>query len=279
MKSPSIAIVGYGFVGKAIHKLFAPGKPDLFKGMGARIELYDPGLGLGTQEGVNSCDYAFICVPTPPAERGRCDTSIVDMTVEWCTCPNIIIRSTVPPGTTERLAAKHGKSLVFQPEYIGETVEHPMADHLGQGFITLGGTPKARARIVELYQWVYNSDVRIRLTSARTAELAKYMENAWLATKVTFCHQFADFAEAIDVEYDDLRECWLEDPRITRSHTFVYAGRPGFTGKCLPKDTAAILSDAYDAGVDMSLLRAALIDNNRRRVNDPDYPLRGVTPR
>ncbi len=68
------------------------------------------------------------------------------------------------------------------------------------------------------------------------------MVNSYLAAKVIFVNEFYDLAQALGVDYTLLRETWLADPRIGRSHTFVYSEKRGFGGSCFPKDTAAILS-------------------------------------
>ena len=71
-----------------------------------------------------------------------------------------------------------------------------------------------------------------------------------------------DVAEALGVDYNQLREVWLADPRIGRSHTFVYRNNRGYGGKCLPKDTSALIHQGKAAGVDMSLLECVREKNN-----------------
>jgi UDP-glucose 6-dehydrogenase len=78
-------------------------------------------------------------------------------------------------------------------------------------------------------------------TDVRTAELAKYMENCFLAAKVAFVNQFYDLAERAGVDYDRLRELFTRDPRVGPSHTQVTAER-GFGGKCLPKDMRSLIA-------------------------------------
>ena len=95
--------------------------------------------------------------------------------------------------------------------------------------------------------WISTSSGRVPSTDAKTAELCKYMENAFLATKVAFVNQFYDLAEAWGVDYTELRELWLEDERIGRSHTLVTEER-GYRGRCLPKDMAAIIQAARQVG-------------------------------
>ena len=117
MNAPSVAIVGVGAVGRSLRTLF----PDAV--------LYDEPLGLGSREAVSRCDVAFVCVPTPSTPSGACDTSIVEDVVSWCDSGTIVLRSTVAPGTTDRLASKYHRRVVFQPAYgPGETPDHPYAD-------------------------------------------------------------------------------------------------------------------------------------------------------
>ena len=254
MKDYSVAIVGFGNVGKCMHGLF----PNAI--------IYDEPKNIGTREEVNNCEYAFVCVPTPKAEDGSCNTSIVDDVMSWLDPKEaIIIRSTVPVGYTEKKMRErlpfsghlHNYRLVFQPEYYGETVSHPFADPHNRNWITLGGEPHATRKVAELYQKVFTSDIIINQVDAPTAELAKYMENAFYSVKVTFCNQFYDLADEFGVDYNELRETWLLDPRIGRSHTFVYPDDRGYGGSCLPKDTASIIHQGDRVGIDLKLLKAA----------------------
>jgi UDPglucose 6-dehydrogenase len=239
-----IGIVGIGHVGTAMHRIFPC------------AAVYDKHKEMGTREEINSCDIAFVCVPTPMNADGSCDTSAVDETLSWLESETIVVRSTIPVGYIDAQTEKTGKQLVFQPEYFGETAAHPFADLAERQWITLGGSQKAVDCAVRAYQTVYNSDVIINIVDAKTAELAKYMENAFYALKVTFCNEFYDIAEACGVDYHRLRDTWLLDPRIGRSHTFVYTDNRGFGGSCLPKDLAAIRSQARDFGVNSTLLDA-----------------------
>jgi len=253
-KMPSVAIVGYGAVGRGMQTLFPA------------AVAYDEPLGLGTRDEVNGCDVAFVCVPTPGLPDGRCDTSIVEEVVGWIECLTIVLRSTVPPGTTERLAEQTGKRVVFQPEYgPGETADHPYADPWSVRWVILGGRRAWTRPVRDLYKRVFNSEVVLQQTDARAAELAKYMENAFLATKVAFCNEFYGLAERIGVDYDELRELWLLDARMGRSHTWVHPEERGFGGKCLPKDLEALVRFGQERGEALTLLRGVIASNEAVR--------------
>ena len=116
--------------------------------------------------------------------------------------------------------------------------------------------------IISLYQNVYTSEIFINIVDAKTAELAKYMENCFLATKVTFCNEFYDLAQAFGVDYNKLRETWLLDTRMGRSHTFVYSNKKGYGGSCLPKDMSAIIYQAEKKEVNCDLLKSVVNKNN-----------------
>jgi UDPglucose 6-dehydrogenase len=247
VKRRTVAVVGYGAVGQALAQLW-PG-----------VVIYDKPQGLGTQEEVNRCDYAFVAVPTSQAADGTCDTAIVEEVVSWLDAGIIILRSTVSVGTTERLSRLTGKRIIFQPEFgPGETPDHPFQDLRSVRWVILGGDRGSTIEVADLYKTAFNADCIIHQTTARTAELVKYMENCFLALKVTFCNEFYDIAGSLDVDYNELREYWLLDPRIGRSHTFVMPDNRGFGGKCLPKDVSAMAATARAAGSPARLLEAAI---------------------
>ena len=99
-----VAIVGYGVVGKAMHALF----PDALIYNGEKNPV-----GNLKYEGINKAAVTFVCVPTPTKANGHCDTSIVEEAVSKLQTPLIIIRSTIEPGTTDKLMKKYNKHLFF----------------------------------------------------------------------------------------------------------------------------------------------------------------------
>jgi UDPglucose 6-dehydrogenase len=252
MAKPKAGIVGAGVVGTAMQKLCGP-----------ETVVYDTKPGaLQDKKAINACDVVFICVPSPMRPDGSCDTSIVEEAVAWVEAPLIILRSTVSPGTTDRLRQTYRKHIVFQPEYLGETPGHLFGNMAERTFIVLGGTTEDNSRAADFYKHYYNAMVYFYLCDAITAEVAKYMENAFYAVKVTFVNEFYDIAKVHGVNYDVLREIWLADTRISRDHTFVYPQSRGFSGKCLPKDVNAICHSCLAMGDEPSLLQATLEIND-----------------
>lgn len=256
MPQRSVAIVGYGAVGRGIHTLFPHAVP------------YDEPNGIGSREAVNRCQYAFVSVPTPMAADGSCNTSIVEEVVSWIESEVIILRSTVTIGLTDTLRRRTGKRVIFQPEYgPAETPDHPFNDLRKVRWVILGGERADTVAVADLYKTTFNADIVIHQTDARTAELTKYMENCFLALKVTFCNEFYDLAGLFGVDYNELRELWLLDPRIGRSHTFVMPDNRGFGGKCLPKDISGMIEAAAAQGYLPQLLSATKETNQRMRAS------------
>ena len=180
-----IGIVGYGKVGKYLDRLFKSAPINTF--------IYDkfieiPGV-TSTQASVNECDVVFIAVPTPSKPDGGCDTSAVEEVVAWVDRP-MCIKSTVAPGTTDSLIATTGKRIVFSPEYVGETPYHRYAHTLETDLVVMWLSPDVAELFLEVYRSVLGSEPRYFLTDSVTAELTKYMENCFFATKVAFVAQF-----------------------------------------------------------------------------------------
>jgi UDPglucose 6-dehydrogenase len=233
-----IGVVGHGVVGSAVARLFSAHRH-------TEVTIYDkfqpPHNHPDQKTAVNACDLVFISVPTPIGQDGvSCDVSAVEECVSWITAP-ICIRSTIPPGTVDRLAAATGKSIVFSPEYLGEQPGHPWRNEGDSGFLIVGGPPAACELVLSAYRSIPELELKYYCTNARTAELCKYMENCFLATKVAFVNQFFDIAQTLNIDFSELRLLWLADPRIGSSHSTVTAAR-GFRGRCLPKDISAIVA-------------------------------------
>ena len=240
-------------VGKAMHKQFVT------------AVIYDKPKKIGSLQEINTCHTVFVCVPTPSFPDGSCDTTIVEEIISQLTVCVIILRSTVKIGFTDEMMKKYSKEIVFQPEYYGETVAHPMADLDDRSWLSFGGSPRGIDLAIKTYQTVVNSNTKIFQADAKTVEMAKYMENAYLATKVIFCNEMHDIAKALGVNYNTVREIWLADPRIGSSHTFVYEEAKGYGGKCLPKDVDSLISQAKEHNVDTTFIESIVKKNKKYR--------------
>lgn len=254
-----IAIVGYGPVGRALANVFCRSNEVII------FDKYIPGLNNTPRAEVNSSDLVFVCVPTPARRDGSCDTSEIEECASWITSP-MCVKSTVIPGTVDRLARDFRRLVAFSPEYIGESTDHPWKTADSCEFAIVGGTHDIRELVIAAYQTCFGPRTRYYRTDARTAELCKYMENCFLATKVAFVNQFFDIASAFNVDFNKLRELWLADPRVGVSHTLVSETR-GYGGRCLPKDVSAIIS-AMTAFGGAPLLAAVARFNSEVRKSD-----------
>lgn len=258
----SIAIIGHGYVGQALERYFT----DKFK-----IVIYDPAKGKTDKKAVNDASLAMVSVPTNMSDDGTVDMSAIESTFAWLETPAIVLKSTVPPGTTKQLIEQYdlAERLVFSPEFIGEggypipyweDKPHPTEMKLHRHLI-FGGNKEARERVIPFFERVSGPFCSYHVTDPTTAELTKYMENTWIATKVTFCNEFYEIAEAYDVDWHELRELWLTDGRVGASHTLVYKEKRGFNGKCIPKDTNGMVHNATSVGYDAKFLKSVLSRN------------------
>jgi len=255
MANISTAVIGRGWVGKSMLDLF----PDSV--------VYDEPLGEGTREAVNKCDIAFVCVPSPNVGKGKLDTSIVEEVVRWCESPLIVIRSTVNPGTVDKLKEETGKHIVMQPEYLGETPRHPMLDPNTRQFMILGGEPADRRKLIDLYTTVYNANMNIRQVTALEAEVIKLSENRAIAFKVAQCQELYDACELAGVDYYTIRDAvYGDDPRMNLWWTFVYPDKRGMNSKCIPKDPYAWCAWVESLGGDARITRA-LLERNEEYIN------------
>ena len=247
-----IAIIGYGWVGKAMHDLF----PDAY--------IYDIKIQGKTHLEVNKCDVAFICVPTPKTDSGTLDTSIVDEVISWCECSLLVVRSTVNPGDCNAWEMKYNKKIVMQPEYLGETPSHPLLDTTKRQFLIIGGCPENRRKLIELYQKVYNANISIRQVSAKEAEIIKLTENRAIAFKVAQCQELYDVCEKANVDYYMVRDAvYGDDPRFNLWWTFVYPEKRGFNSKCIPKDVYAWAAWAESLGYD-PVITNTILERNKK---------------
>ena len=228
----TVLIVGVGNIGSRLYEEYRKLAPD----------RYDPYKGFTEKKDIRY-DFAFLATDTPMNEDGTCDLSQVRQAIDETDAEVFVLRSTVPPGTTERLKAETGKRIVFSPEFYG-TTQHCDEKAFDFSFTILGGQKEDCNAVIQLLQEVYDGRHRFRITDSKTAELTKYMENTILAARVSLCVQFWEIAKQYGVSYPEMRELLLCDERFSRAHTFVYDEHPYWESHCFDKDLSAIASAA-----------------------------------
>lgn len=258
-----VGIIGLGFVGGAVL--------NAYKLKGHHVHTFDVDASKNPtcssfEEFLTNANLIYVAVPTPMNSSGECDTSIVEGVVhDLCMTDSqkvIIIKSTVPPGTTERLQGLYPNHyILFNPEFLTEA--NYLDDYLNQDVLVMGkseNTPHDVAEAVLMNQVrVINSVRFVQITTATTAELLKYTANTFLAVKVSFANELYDIATAAGVEWETLRSLLVEDSRLGKSHWKVPGpdGHRGFGGTCFPKDISALINYAKTKELQTPLLRAA----------------------
>lgn len=263
----NIGIIGQGFVGSAIREGLKPF-------YACYTYDLDPSKCQHRHEQVvNSSDIIFVCVPTPMMKSGQCDTRIlegaiqnIDKTVDKEKSPILVIKSTVPPGTTERLGDLTRLDVCFSPEFLTEA--NSINDFKNQTRIIIGGPRPSTGVIKQMFRKAF-PDIPIIKTGTKTAEMVKYFTNCFLATKVTFANEMFDICASANIDYDKVCEYALYDTRIGRTHLAVPGpdGDRGFGGHCFPKDLAAMIYFGEMGATDTSFLKSVNEKNDIVRTN------------
>ena len=250
-----VGIIGLGVIGTAQAELFADHE----------LVTYDPTVHDIYPEGaLERCDFAIICVGTPPALSGHADLAYVEAAAAALP-PGVpaLLRSTVPPGTTDRLFARSGRMYAHAPEFMGENVLHSWQRAADVPYMLIGGAPDATLFFASKFAPVFPGT--IHQCDSRESEMAKYAANLYWATRVTYINELAEICKHFGVDYENVRAAWLEDPRMTGVYTKRAGYPPGFDGRCWPKDIAALIAASRDAGYDAPFLAAVQKANDRFR--------------
>lgn len=243
----SVLIIGYGTVGRNLEKELKILNPD----------IYDINLIMFNTKKDIKYDFAFICVDTPLMNDYSLDITQVKNAINDNNADIYIIKSTCPLGTVDKLKEETGKRIIFSPEYYGGT-QH--CNNFTFDFTILGGDKKDCVEVIQLLQECYDGRHIFRITDSKTAELTKFMENSFLATKVSFCNQFYKICEKENINYEELRELFILDKRVGESHTFVYKDKPYWDSHCLNKDVPHI---AYSTNSELLINICKFNDKNK----------------
>jgi UDPglucose 6-dehydrogenase len=214
-------------------------------------------------EAVRGAEFVFVCVGTPERGDGAADLSFVEEVaaeIAGALEPGAIVvnKSTVPVGTAAELERITGATVVSNPEFLREGTA--VGDSLRPDRVVVGADDRRAARRVgELFS---ETGAPLIVTDTVTAETIKYASNAFLAMKLSFVNALAALCEPIGADVRDVVLGLGYDRRI--GFDFLRPG-PGWGGSCFPKDTAALVRIAEDAGYDFALLRAAIAANHEAR--------------
>lgn len=263
-----IGIIGKGFVGSAMYENFK----NKFE-----VKSYDlnPTRSdvASIAELVDWADMFFVCVPTPMRNDGSCETGTVEAIAEIVSTITkdkiIVIKSTVPPGTTRRLSQEYGLKMAFNPEFLTEA--RAIQDFKYQPLIVVGADDEETSAAVwkVYYHYISQTGYMPLMKSVKTdeAEMFKYLANSFLATKVIFANEVKRLCDAIGTDYSKVAEIAKADSRLGATHWQVPGpdGKLGFGGNCFPKDTSALIAFADSHDVTLWLLTEACYINEEIR--------------
>lgn len=264
-----IGIVGQGFVGNAVYQKFKNYYDVLTNDL-------DENKSTSTIDNlIRLCDTIFLCLPTPMKPNGQCDVSILEdvldnidlITDNLETRKTIVIKSTIPPGTTEKFNSRYESlNIVFNPEFLTE--RNAVSDYENQNRIILGGPRPTTTELKQIFSKVF-PNAKIIKTDSTHAEMVKYLTNSFLATKVSFANEMYEICNKLDIDYDKVVEYATHDERLGNSHWSVPGpdGDFGYGGHCFPKDVKALISVAESMDLIPLMLSATDVKNNEVRKN------------
>jgi len=293
----NIAVVGTGYVGLVTGTCFAETgnnvicvdideeKVEMMRN--GKVPIYEPHLDViferniqqkrlqfttDLKDAIDQSQIIFLALPTPPGEDGSADLSYVlavaEQLGEIMTEYKIIIdKSTVPVGTAERVreaALKKAQvdfDVVSNPEFLREGFA--VDDFLKPDRVVIGtSSAKARNILEKLYRPFVRQGNPIYFMDERSAELTKYAANAFLATKITFMNEIANFCELVGADVDAVRKGVGSDSRI--GNRFLFPGI-GYGGSCFPKDVQALVKCGKEEGYDFRIIQAVMDINQNQK--------------
>ena len=292
-----IAVVGTGYVGLVTGTCFAETGNDVIcvdidankveKMRNGEVPIYEPHLDVlferniaagrlsfttDLAEAVEPAEIIFLALPTPPGEDGSADLSYVlgvaDQLGRMITDYKVIVdKSTVPVGTAEKVTAAvaaHATvdfDVVSNPEFLREG--YAVDDFLKPDRVVIGvGSDRAEEVMTRLYKPFIRQGNPLIVMDERSAELTKYAANAFLATKITFMNEIANFCEKVGADVDKVRRGIGTDTRI--GPRFLFPGI-GYGGSCFPKDVQALHRSGREADYEFEILTSVMEVNEAQK--------------
>jgi len=223
-------------------------------------------------EGLAHGDIIFLALPTPEDEDGSADLSYVlnvseEIGKKIKDYKVIVDKSTVPVGTAEKVQSVIAKNascefdVVSNPEFLREGFA--VDDFLKPERIVVGSSSeRATALMKKLYSPFVRSGNPIIVMDEKSAELTKYAANSFLATKITFMNEIANYCEKVGADVDMVRAGMGTDSRIGKR--FLFPGI-GYGGSCFPKDVKALQKAGKDENYDFKILNSVIEINSSQK--------------
>jgi UDPglucose 6-dehydrogenase len=254
-KQMKIGIIGVGMVGGTL----AHG----FQKIGHEVLKHDVKLDTSIVA-VFDAPIVFICVPTPQAENGSCDTSIVRRVISSLYLSGypglIVIKSTVPPGTTDDIKAAYPSiKLAFCPEFLREKTSY--TDFIDDHEVLITGTYyHSDADLIK--QAHGNLPKQVVDLSPLDAEFTKYFSNVFNALRVVFANQFYEVCEAAGANYQEVKNAVTKRSSIGHHYLDCNKSFREFGGNCLPKDSSAFAKFVDKLGLGHLKMFQRIVEDN-----------------
>ena len=292
-----IAVIGTGYVGLVTGTCFAETGNDVIcvdidetkvdKMKNGEVPIYEPHLDVlfernikqgrlsfttQIEDAIEDAEIIFLALPTPPGEDGSADLSyilgVADTLGSIIKDYKVIIdKSTVPVGTAEKVTAAIAKNatvdfdVVSNPEFLREG--YAVDDFLKPDRVVIGTTSERAKKVLEgLYKPYVRQGNPILFMDEKSAELTKYAANSFLATKITFMNEIANFCEKVGADVDMVRIGIGSDQRI--GNRFLFPGI-GYGGSCFPKDVQALAKSGKEYGYDFGILESVMSINEKQK--------------
>jgi len=293
-----IAVVGTGYVGLVTGTCFADTGNDVIcvdidadkvkRMQNGEVPIYEPYLDTVFERNIRQkrlvfttdlasaiqdAEIIFLALPTPPGEDGSADLryvlGVADQLGQLLEKYTVIVdKSTVPVGTSELVHAAIAKNakvefdVVSNPEFLREGFA--VEDFMKPDRVVIGTSSTRAAKIMEdLYKPFVRQGNPMIIMDEKSAELTKYAANAFLATKITFMNEIANFCELVGADVDKIRAGIGTDSRIGKR--FLFPGI-GYGGSCFPKDVQALVKSGKDSGFHFEILDSVLKVNNSQKL-------------
>jgi UDPglucose 6-dehydrogenase len=292
-----IAVVGTGYVGLVTGTCFAEtgnmvtcvdiDEKKVEKMKKGKIPIYEPDLDTlfernikanrlsfttSLEDGIRDAEIIFLALPTPPGEDGSADLSyilgVADQLGKIMKDYKVIVdKSTVPVGTAEKVHnaiaanSKTDFAVVSNPEFLREGFA--VNDFMKPDRVVIGTSDERAKKIMEsLYKPFVRQGNPIYFMDEKSAELTKYAANSFLATKITFMNEVANFCELVGADVDKVRIGIGSDNRIGKR--FLFPGI-GYGGSCFPKDVQALVKSGKENNFDFQILNAVMKVNEEQK--------------